>query len=72
MIDGESLDRRYNRAKGKWESSVPLVIWPTLDGITPQELRSSSFDRSADVGNFCEEGRIAVLTCSCDEVMCGG
>jgi hypothetical protein len=24
------------------------------------------------MGDFCEEGRIAVLTCSCGELMCGG
>src|SRR5580704_2919835 len=72
LIDGEPLESLYNRAKGKWNSSVALVTWPAQDGVTPQKLWSSSFDPSTDAGDFCEEGRIAVLTCSCDEVMCGG
>lgn len=72
LIDGESLGHRYNSAKGKWDSSRPLCAWTAQDGITPLELWSSSSDSSSDVGELCEDGRIAVLTCSCGELMCGG
>ena len=72
LIDGESLEHLYNSAKGKWKSSKALCTWPVQDGITPVDLWSSSFDSSSDIDYFCEEGRIAVLTCSCGELMCGG
>ena len=72
LIDGKSLEGRYNGAKGKWTSSSPLCAWPAQDGITPLELWSSSVDSSSDLDWLCEEGRIAVLTCSCGEIGCGG
>jgi hypothetical protein len=71
-IDRESLENRYNSANGEWASSRPLCTWPPQNGVTPLELWSSSFDSSSDMGEICEEGRIAVLTCSCGHLMWGG
>ena len=70
VIDGTSLENRWN-AKGKWNSPVPLRTWPS-DGITPLDLWSSSFDPSTYTGDLFEDDRVAVLTCSCGELMCGG
>ncbi len=72
LIDGKSLESRYNGAKGKWKRSSPLCTWPAQDGITPLELWSSSFDSSSDLDCLCEAGRIAVLTCACGDIGCGG
>jgi hypothetical protein len=70
LLDGTTLEGRWN-SKGKWKNSVPLSIWPT-HGITPFDLWSSSFDPSTYDGDFSEDGRVAVLTCGCGEIMCGG
>ena len=70
VIDGRCLEKQWNE-KGKWKNSVPLGTWPN-DGLTPLELWSSSFDPSEYEGELCADGRVAVLTCGCGELMCGG
>jgi hypothetical protein len=71
VVDGKTLESRWN-SKGKWNNSVPLCTWPS-DGITPFELWSNSFALSTYDGELlCEDGRVAVLTCGCGELMCGG
>lgn len=70
LIDGNTLESRWN-SKGKWKNSVPLCTRPS-DGGTPLDLWSSSFDPSVYDGEFREDSRVAVLTCGCGELMCGG
>ncbi len=71
VIDGQSLEKRWN-SQGTWNVSAPLWTGPD-DEITPLDLWSSSFDPSAYGGELVsEDGRVAVLTCDCGELMCGG
>jgi hypothetical protein len=69
-IDGRSLEQRWNE-KGKWDRSVPLSTG-SGEGVTPLDLWSDAFDPSTYQGDLCQDGRIAVLTCGCGELMCGG
>jgi hypothetical protein len=70
VIDDMNLEKHWN-VDGKWNRSVPLCAWPS-DGIALLDLWSSSFDPSAYEGELYEDGRFAVLTCECGELMCGG
>jgi hypothetical protein len=71
VVDGKTLESRWN-SRGKWNNSVPLCTWPS-DGVTPFDLWSTSFAPSAYDGELLsEDGRVAVLTCGCGELMCGG
>jgi hypothetical protein len=70
VIDGRSLESQWNE-KGKWSNSVPLTTWPD-DGLTALDLWSGSFDPSTYDGELYQDGRVAVLTCSCGQLGCGG
>lgn len=71
LIDDVSLEERWNHAKGEWKTAAPLVVI-SGEQITPLDLWSETFDRVGYEGEYYEEGRTAVLTCSCDELLCGG
>ena len=70
VIDGRSLESQWNE-RGDWNNSVSLTTWPG-DGVSALTLWSSSFDPSTYDGELYDDGRVAVLTCSCGELGCGG
>jgi hypothetical protein len=70
LIDGMTLESRWN-SNGKWRNSAPLCTW-SIDEVSPLDLWSISFDPSAHDTELSEDGRVAVLTCACGELMCGG
>ena len=70
VIDGTSLETRWN-SSGEWNTSVALCTWES-DRIALLDLWSSSLGTSAYEGELYEDGRVAVLTCVCGELRCGG